>query len=134
MKNFFDRITEITNNEGINITTLEHKIGASQGVLSRAKRNNTSFTFAPLKLTYQNYLVKITLKMELTKQISDFFNQRGSKQRLRMLLALDLDVSFETISRWLDRDNEKLDSTKGRNALMKLTGLSNDELFNTPNF
>jgi hypothetical protein len=72
--------------------------------------------------------------MELTKQISDFFNQRGSKQRLRMLLALDLDVSFETISRWLDRDNEKLDSTKGRNALMKLTGLSNDELFNTPNF
>lgn len=72
--------------------------------------------------------------MELTKQISDFFNQRGSKQRLRMLLALDLDVSFETISRWLDRDNEKLDNTKGRNALMKLTGLSNDELFNTPNF
>ena len=70
--------------------------------------------------------------MELTKQISDFFNQRGSKQRLRMLLALDLDVSFETISRWLD--NEKHDSTKERNALMKLTGLSNDELFNTPNF
>ena len=72
--------------------------------------------------------------MELTKQTSDFFNRRGSKQRLRMLLALELDVSFETISRWLDRDNKKLDSTKGRNALMKLTGLSNDELFNTPNF
>ncbi len=72
--------------------------------------------------------------MELTKQITDFFNQQGSKQRLRMLLALELDVSFETVSRWLNRDNEKLDNTKGRNALMKLTGLSNDELFNTSNF
>ena len=90
--------------------------------------------FCPLKLTYQNYLVKITLKMELTKQITDFFNQQGSKQRLRMLLALELDVSFETVSRWLNRDNEKLDNTKGRNALMKLTGLSNEELFNTSNF
>ena len=72
--------------------------------------------------------------MKLTKQITDFFNQQGSKQRLRMLLALELDVSFETVSRWLNRDNEKLDNTKGRNALMKLTGLSNDELFNTSNF
>jgi hypothetical protein len=72
--------------------------------------------------------------MELTKQITDFFNQQGSKQRLRMLLALELDVSFETVSRWLNRDNEKLDNTKGRNALMKLTGLSNEELFNTSNF
>lgn len=72
--------------------------------------------------------------MELTKQITDFFNQQGSKQRLRMLLALELDVSFETVSRWLNRDNEKLDNTKGRNALMKLTGLSNDELFNTSKF
>jgi len=72
--------------------------------------------------------------MELTKQITDFFNQQGSKQRLRMLLALELDVSFETVSRWLNRDNEKLDNTKGRNALMKLTGISNDELFNTSNF
>ena len=51
-----------------------------------------------------------------------------------MLLALELDVSFETVSRWLNRDNEKLDNTKGRNALMKLTGLSNEELFNTSNF
>ena len=44
MKKFFDRITEITNNEGINITTLEQLIGASKGVLSRAKRNNTSIS------------------------------------------------------------------------------------------
>jgi len=58
----------------------------------------------------------------------------GKTTLVRMLLALELDVSFETVSRWLNRDNEKLDNTKGRNALMKLTGLSNDELFNTSNF
>ena len=45
--------------------------------------------------------------MELTKQITDFFNQQGSKQRLRMLLALELDVSFETVSRWLNRETRQ---------------------------
>jgi|GEM_PF-372948 hypothetical protein len=44
MKDFFLRLSEITENEGINITTLEQRIGASQGVLSRAKRNNTSIS------------------------------------------------------------------------------------------
>ena len=30
MKDFFLRLSEITENEGINITTLEQRIGASQ--------------------------------------------------------------------------------------------------------
>ena len=79
-------------------------------------------------------MVKITINMELTKQILDFFAERGQRQRRRMLLALDLDVSFETITRWIDRDNEKLDKTKGRNALMKLTGFSDEQLFTPSNF
>lgn len=44
MEDFFKRIDEIIDNEGINITTLEQLIGASKGVLSRAKRNNTSIS------------------------------------------------------------------------------------------
>lgn len=44
MEGFFKRIGKIVDNEGINITTLEQLIGASKGVLSRAKRNNTSIS------------------------------------------------------------------------------------------
>lgn len=44
MEDFFKRIDKIIDNEGINITTLEQLIGASKGVLSRAKRNNTSIS------------------------------------------------------------------------------------------
>lgn len=44
MEDFFKRISELVDNEGINITTLEQLIGASKGVLSRAKRNNTSIS------------------------------------------------------------------------------------------
>ena len=44
MKDFFKRISELIDNEGINITTLEELIGASKGVLSRAKRNSTSIS------------------------------------------------------------------------------------------
>ena len=44
MEDFFKRIGNIVDNEGINITTLEQLIGASKGVLSRAKRNNTSIS------------------------------------------------------------------------------------------
>ena len=44
MEDFFQRIDTIIGNEGINITTLDQLIGASKGVLSRAKRNNTSIS------------------------------------------------------------------------------------------
>ena len=44
MEDFFKRIDKIIDNEGINITTLEQLIGSSKGVLSRAKRNNTSIS------------------------------------------------------------------------------------------
>ena len=55
MKDFFERITEITKNEGINITTLEQRIGASQGVLSRAKRNSTTISSEWIIKILENY-------------------------------------------------------------------------------
>lgn len=41
MRKFYQRLVEMADNEKIKITSLEQQIGASQGVLSRAKRNNT---------------------------------------------------------------------------------------------
>ena len=58
MEDFFNRIGKILENEGINITTLEQQIGASKGVLSRAKRNNTSISMEwimNLVAKYQQY-------------------------------------------------------------------------------
>lgn len=58
MEDFFNRIGKILENEGINITTLEQQIGASKGVLSRAKRNNTSISIEwvmNLVVKYQQY-------------------------------------------------------------------------------
>lgn len=44
MEDFFKRIDEMIDNEGINITALEKLIGASKGVLSRGKRKSTSIS------------------------------------------------------------------------------------------
>lgn len=55
MKKFFERLTEIAKNEGINITTLEQRIGASQGVLSRAKRNSTTISSEWIIKILENY-------------------------------------------------------------------------------
>ena len=55
MKDFFKRIDEIIDNEGINITALEQRIGASQGVLSRAKRNSTTISSEWIIKILENY-------------------------------------------------------------------------------
>ena len=54
-KDFFKRLSILIDNEGINITTLEQRIGASQGVLSRAKRNNTSISSEWIIKILENY-------------------------------------------------------------------------------
>ena len=42
MEKFFNNISQLIENEGINVTSLESEIGASQGVLSRAIRKHSS--------------------------------------------------------------------------------------------
>lgn len=44
MEDFFDRIIQIIDNEDINVTSLESKIGASKGVLSRAMRKKSGIS------------------------------------------------------------------------------------------
>lgn len=55
MNNILDRIKLIADNEGIKITTLETKIGASKGVLSRAIKNKTDIQSKWLIEIVENY-------------------------------------------------------------------------------
>ena len=63
--------------------------------------------------------------MNLTKEIVNFFSEKGEKQKRRMQLALAIGVGYDTINRYIDDDNEKLDNTKCRNALIDITGVPN---------
>ena len=71
--------------------------------------------------------------MNLTKEIINFFSEKGEKQTRRMKLALAIGVGYDTINRYIDDDNEKLDNTKCRNALIDITGVPNEQLFEMSN-
>ena len=55
MGNILSRIQEIASNEGITIGSLERKIGASKGVLSRAIANGTDIQSKWLQILVENY-------------------------------------------------------------------------------
>jgi phage repressor protein C with HTH and peptisase S24 domain len=55
MENILDRIKKICNNEGISVTSLEQKIGASKGVLSRAIANGTDIQYKWVQTLVENY-------------------------------------------------------------------------------
>lgn len=55
MESILQRIDKVANNELVTITTLEKKIGASKGVLSRALAKNTDIQSKWLRLIVENY-------------------------------------------------------------------------------
>jgi hypothetical protein len=55
MESILDRIKKIAINEGITITSLENKIGASKGVLSRAIANGTDIQCKWIQIIVENY-------------------------------------------------------------------------------
>lgn len=67
--------------------------------------------------------------MNLTKEIINFFSEKGEKQTRRMQLALAIGVSYDTVNRYIDNNNKKLDTTKCRSALVEITGVPNEKLF-----
>lgn len=67
--------------------------------------------------------------MNLTKEIINFFSEKGEKQTRRMQLALAIGVSYDTVNRYIDNNNKKLDTTKCRSALIEITGVPNEKLF-----
>lgn len=107
MKNFFDRITEITNNEGINITTLEHKIGASQGVLSRAKRNNTSISVEWIMKILENY-PKYNANW-LLKGRGEMIENRGGADESEVTFLREKNILLQKNSQLLEEKVERLE-------------------------
>ena len=71
--------------------------------------------------------------MNLTKEIINFFSEKGEKQTRRMQLALAIGVSYDTVNRYIDNNNKKLDTTKCRSALVEITGVPNEKLFEISN-
>ena len=71
--------------------------------------------------------------MNLTKEIIIFFSEKGEKQTRRMQLALAIGVSYDTVNRYIDNNNKKLDTTKCRSALVEITGVPNEKLFEMSN-
>lgn len=55
MENILHRINLLAQNEGVRIGTLEKKIGASKGVLSRALNNNTDIQAKWVQKIVENY-------------------------------------------------------------------------------
>lgn len=55
MSSILSRIKEIASNEGITIGTLEHQLGASKGVLSRAINKGTDIQSKWLQVLVENY-------------------------------------------------------------------------------
>lgn len=55
MSSILSRISQLADSEKINITSLERKIGASKGVLSRAINKNTDIQSKWLGLIVENY-------------------------------------------------------------------------------
>ena len=71
--------------------------------------------------------------MNLTEEIINFFSEKGEKQTRRMQLALAIGVSYDTVNRYIDNNNKKLDTTKCRSALVEITGVPNEKLFEMSN-
>ena len=107
MKNFFDRITEITKNEGINITTLEQRIGASQGVLSRAKRNNTSISVEWIMKILENY-PKYNANWLLKGQ-GEMIENRGGADESEVTFLREKNILLQKNSQLLEEKVERLE-------------------------
>ncbi len=77
--NVVTRIKLLADREGITITSLEKKIGASKGVLSRSLKNNTDIQAKWLSVIVENYPLYnsfwlLTGKGDVLNQINDIKN------------------------------------------------------------
>lgn len=119
MEDFFKRIGKIVDNEGINITTLEQLIGASKGVLSRAKRNNTSISV--------EWVIKIVEKF---RQYDANWLLLGEGEMFKKVTKSDeAEVTFLREKNILLQKNSKLLEEKVERLEEELTALKKRILF-----
>jgi hypothetical protein len=86
MSNILKNISKLANNEGITITSLEQKLGASKGVLSRAIAHNTDIQSKWLFNLVENYPLYNTEwlltgkgSMLKSEEVATTHTQRGLK-------------------------------------------------------
>jgi hypothetical protein len=91
MENILNRIEKIAHNEGITITALEKKIGASKGVLSRAIANDTDIQYKWVQIIVENYPLYSTEWLITGK--GEMLKSDTQKQDQRKLIPVYSDVS-----------------------------------------
>lgn len=101
MENILYRIELLTKKEGVTITALERKIGASKGVLSRALNNNTDIQAKWIQSIVENYPQYspewlLTGKGSMLK--SDYKNDTGFIETENSKLVRDLIDKNERLS------------------------------------
>lgn len=114
MKNILNRIVEIAENEGITITFLERKIGASKGVLSRAIAKNTDIQSKWIQLIVENYPVYsatwlLTGKGDmLLNESTQQYKNDDVEQLKRLIKAQETVIELQKENAELKAEKEKL--------------------------
>lgn len=112
MEKFYNNINELINNEGIKITSLERKIGASQGVLSRAIRKNSTISI--------DWVIKILEKFPL-------YNANWLLTGKGNMLKEGADSPHLEPKNWIEDDLSRYEGSHDRAALERV-GLRLDEI------
>ncbi|HBG41155.1 MAG TPA: transcriptional regulator [Porphyromonadaceae bacterium] len=101
MSSILQRIEQIAKKEGITITALERKIGASKGVLSRALNNNTDIQVKWIQAMVENYPLYdsewlLTGKGEMIKGVNPIVSVRKEiedNECLRNVPIIDIEAA-----------------------------------------
>ena len=64
-------------------------------------------------------------------KVSKKFLESLKPDRIKSLLTLELDISRSTLNRWIQVENEKFAHLKVIEAITKITGLTQEEIFET---
>lgn len=62
-------------------------------------------------------------------RLSDKLRKCLSSDTVRLPLAIELGISYNTLYRWLYQDQEKFATLKNIEAITRVTGLTQDEMF-----
>lgn len=63
--------------------------------------------------------------MELTQKTKEILRDEATMMRI----ALDCEVTLNTVRRWIRKDNERMATLKCVNSISKHTGLPKSEIF-----
>lgn len=115
MKSISHRIKLIADNEGIKITQMEARIGASKGVLSRSIANNTDIQSKWVTMIVENYPLYnsewiLTGKGEMLKSnINNHEIQNDRPSQSECPICAEKDKRIEQLERQLNRNETEID-------------------------